>query len=151
LVSRRAWDNLFRRRLHYQLSLAALQASSIVVNGQGKVGSENDAPPVSFQLGQRADFIETLCGEQTTYNRPLVNARDEALCGDRGDLARVHAICFDATLCQIATFLRVGIMQLGLALIEAEVVDHRLMLDDAVGALHVWSHDLTLTARAPLV
>ena len=44
LVTRRAWDNIFERKLHHLLFLAAFQASSIVVTGQGKVGAENGAP-----------------------------------------------------------------------------------------------------------
>src|ERR1044071_4291309 len=44
LLTRRTWDNIFRRKIHYLLYLAAFQASSIVYTGQGKVGSENDAP-----------------------------------------------------------------------------------------------------------
>src|SRR2546425_9097326 len=74
LLTRRAWRNLFHRKLHSLLYLAAYQASSIVFTGQGKVGAENGAPPVQFQLSQRADFCETLIGEQTTYDRPLVNS-----------------------------------------------------------------------------
>src|SRR2546425_10889079 len=58
LITRRAWDNIFRRKIHYMLYLAAFQASSIVYIGQGKVGSENGAPDVVFQISQRADFFE---------------------------------------------------------------------------------------------
>ena len=80
-ISRRLWDNLFHRKLHMQLFLAAFQASSIVYTGQGKVGSENGQPDCAYQISQRADFFETLTGLQTTYRRPLVNSRDETLCG----------------------------------------------------------------------
>jgi proteasome accessory factor A len=84
-----------------------------VLTGQGKVGSENDTPGVDYQIAQRADFIETLTGIQTTYRRPLINTRDEALCGAaaweppdaaveaRDRLARLHVICCDSTLCQV--------------------------------------------------
>jgi proteasome accessory factor A len=81
LLTRRAWNNLFDRKMHQLLWLAAFQASSIVYTGAGKVGSENGAPPAFFQLAQRADFFETLVGEQTTHRRPIVNSRDEPLCG----------------------------------------------------------------------
>jgi hypothetical protein len=74
LITRRAWDNIFRRKIHYMLYLAAFQASSIVYTGQGKAGSENDAPEVSFQLSGRADFFERLVGEQTTHNRLSLTA-----------------------------------------------------------------------------
>ena len=84
LLSREAWENIFDRKPHHMAYLASYQASSIVFTGQGKVGAENDAPPVDYQLAQRADFFEKLVGMQTTFERPLVNSRDEALCGTRG-------------------------------------------------------------------
>jgi Pup amidohydrolase len=152
LISRQAWENIFHRKIQYQLFLAAYQASSILFTGQGKVGAENGAPPVAFQLSQRADFFETLSGVQTTYRRPLVNSRDESLCGagDNG-LARLHCIFFDNTLCHVATLLKIGVTQIVLAMIESECVDPRLILDDALIAVRRWSHDPTLQARAPLM
>lgn len=157
LITRRAWDNIFRRKIHYMLYLAAFQASSIVYTGQGKVGSENGAPEVSFQLSGRADFFERLVGEQTTHNRPIVNSRDEPLCGSRASrddddpaerMARLHVICFDNTLCHVASLLKVGVMQIVLAMIEAEQVNIELLLDDPVDAVMRWSHDPTLQAQA---
>jgi proteasome accessory factor A len=165
LVGRRAWDNLFERKVHHLLYLAAFQVSSIVFTGQGKVGAENGAPPVAFQLSQRADFFETLTGTQTTFRRPIVNARDEPLCGRGRTIptagaptagaptagARLHCIFFDNTLCHVASLLKVGVMQLILTLLEAERVNSELMLDDPVDAVWRWSHDPTLRARARMV
>ena len=157
LISRRTWDNIFRRKIHYMLYLAAFQASSIVYAGQGKAGSENGAPDVPFQLSGRADFFERLVGAQTTHNRPIVNSRDEPLCGsirvrsddDAGDaMARLHVIFFDNTLCHVASLLKVGVMQIVLSMIEAEQVEIELLLDDPVDAVVRWSHDPTLQARA---
>jgi proteasome accessory factor A len=155
LISRRAWDNIFRRKIHYMLYLAAFQASSIVCTGQGKVGSENGTPDVAFQISQRADFFERLVGSQTTHNRPIVNSRDEALCGGlrtgvADEMARLHVIFFDNTLCHVASLLKVGVMQIVLAMIEAEAVNVNLLLDDPVEAVLRWSHDPTLEARARL-
>ena len=69
LLTRQAWDDMFRRKLHQLLYLAAYQASSIVFTGQGKVGAENGAPRVRYQLSQRADFLERLVGTQTITAR----------------------------------------------------------------------------------
>ncbi len=160
LITRRAWDNIFERKLHHLLYLAAFQVSSIVYTGQGKVGAENGRPAVAFQLSQRADFFEALTGEQTTYRRPIVNSRDEPLCGawrstsgtyeagPSSHLARLHCIFFDNTLCHGSSLLKVGTMQMMLALIEAERVNPDLILDDPVAAVVRWSHDPTLAARA---
>ncbi|MFY9555513.1 MAG: proteasome accessory factor PafA2 family protein [Blastocatellia bacterium] len=159
LITRRAWDNIFHRKIHYMLFLAAFQASSIVYTGQGKVGSENVATAVPFQLSGRADFFERLVGSQTTHNRPIVNSRDESLCGGSGranaenaseTMARLHVIFFDNTLCQVASLLKVGTMQIVLAMIEAGKVSTELILDDPVEAVAIWSQDPTLQSRAEM-
>ena len=145
LLSRHAWDRLFLERLDYLLFLASFQASSIVFAGQGKVGSENGAPPARYQLSQRADFIETIVGPQTTYRRPLVNSRDEPLCRSG---ARLHVIFYDSNLCHTATVLKVGVLQIVVAMIEAERVPSELLLEDPVTAVTRWSRDPELDARA---
>ncbi len=161
LMDRQAFSNMFNRKLHYLMFLASYQASSIAFSGAGKAGSENGRPEVDFQIAQRADFFETLSGAQTTYFRPLVNARDEALCGtgrwsnDEGlaatRYARLHVIFYDNTLNQVASFLKVGVMQIMLTLIENSVVDLGLVLEDPVRAVHNWSPDPSLTATAPTI
>ena len=163
LLSRRTWDAIFIRKLHYLLYLASFQASSIVVTGQGKVGAENDAPEVDYQLSQRADFFEAITGLQTTYRRPLVNSRDEALCGtpsyvyssqdgsrwrQRSKLARLHVIFYDSNLCHVACLLKVGMMQIVLAMLEEGQIRPELILDDPLDAIIRFSHDPTLQSKA---
>ena len=159
LVKRSLWDQIFNTRLHYLLYLASFQISSIVFTGQGKAGAENGAPLVDYQLSQRADFFETIMGPQTTTRRPLVNSRDEALCGGwsgsspsplTGLLARLHVIFFDSTLCHVSTLLKLGTMQILLAMMEAGQVDRSLTLDDPLSAVVTWSHDPALQAKAAL-
>lgn len=161
LVTRRLWDELFLRRLHPGLFvLAAYQVSSIVFAGQGKVGTENGRPQVAYQITQRGDFFDQIVGPQTTHNRPLVNSRDEPLCG-AGDgrahatgagtgLARLHCIFYDSTLAQASTLLKVGVMQIVLSMLEAGRLNASLMLEDPLTALVAYSHDPGLTARARL-
>ncbi|MFW6162290.1 MAG: proteasome accessory factor PafA2 family protein [Planctomycetota bacterium] len=162
LVSRRCFDHLFAQKLHYALYLASYLTSSIVFTGAGKVGSENGQPPVAYQLSQRADFYEALAGPQTTYRRPLVNTRDESLCGrafgyrrgldaPRRRMARLHNIFFDNTLCHVSSVLKIGVTQLVLAMVEQDVVVPGLILDEPLSAVHAWSHDPTLRARAKLL
>jgi proteasome accessory factor A len=152
LVTRSAWNNIFSRRLHFLGYLAAFQISSIVFSGQGKVGSENGQPTADFQLSQRADFLETLVGIDTMVRRSVVNSRDESLCGSgmagQNGLARLHVIFFDSTLCQVATLLRAGTLQMVVAMIEAERVNPTLALDDPLEALGRWSRDPSLSTRA---
>jgi len=147
LLSRATWNDIFHRKPHYLAFLVAFQVSSIVVTGQGKVGAENGADPVDYQLSQRADFLETVTGLQTTHNRPIVNSRDESLCTD-GELARLHCIFYDTNLCHVANLLKCGGMQIVLALLEAGRANPALILNDPLDAVRRYSHDPTLTARA---
>jgi len=142
------WDETFRLRLFPHLGfLASFQASSIVVTGGGKVGSEDGAPAVDYQLSRRADFIKTFVAEQTTFNRPMVNSRDEAL----GAEARLHCIFWDAVMMPAANYLQFGALQLVTAMMEAgrEWMLDTLLLETPIDALHTWSRDpgLTTTAR----
>jgi hypothetical protein len=156
LITRRAWENIFNRKFHYLQYLASYQVSSIIFTGQGKVGAENGAPTALFQLSQRADFFEKLSSLPTTFQRGLVNSRDEALCGKsdnsaRDDApARLHSIFFDNTLAHGSSLLKVGVMQLILAMLEAERCDPSLILDDPVEAAVRFSHDPTLHASVEL-
>ncbi len=156
MVTRRTWDNLFHRRLHQALYLAAYQTSSIIFTGQGKVGCQNQTSSVPFQISQRADWFETLIGPHTTFERPILNSRDEPLCGtgtgdstDAGP-ARLHVIFFDNTLCHVSSLLKVGVTQMILAMIEADAIDPGLLLDDPLDAVGTWSHDPGLQQRARL-
>ncbi len=176
LVTRECWDEIFQSKLQYLLFLAAFQVSSIVYAGQGKAGSENGAPPARYQLSQRADFFEQIAGLQTTFARPIVNSRDEPLCGVNGErrparagcgapaapaaapeadpaagpvgMARLHVIFYDSNLCEVAALLKVGVMQIVLAMIEAGRVDLALTLESPLHALRRWSRDPDLKARA---
>lgn len=149
LVTRRCFDNIFHRRLDYLLWLASYQASSVLITGQGKVGAENGAEPAAFQLSQRADFFEEVVGHQTTYRRPIINSRNEPLCGDSARHARFHHIACDVNLCHIANILKVGILQILLAMVECEtpLIDPGLILHEPVRAFQAYSHDPGLTAQ----
>jgi proteasome accessory factor A len=156
LISRHTFDNILFRKAHYLQFLASFQVSSILLTGQGKVGSENGRPDTPYQISQRADFFETLHGVQTTYNRPLINARDETLCGELGNddpaaPARWHVIFFDSALAHGSCLFRVGPTQLVLTLLELGHVNSKLILDDPLLALQLFSHDPTLKSRAALI
>ena len=46
--------------------------------GAGKVGSENGASEVDFQISQRADFFEEEVGLETTLKRPMCDVKIDA-------------------------------------------------------------------------
>lgn len=160
-LPRRAYDRMLHEKVHHLLFLAGFQASSMVFTGQGKVGSENSRPHVNYQLSQRADFIETVSGWQTTYRRPIVNLRDEALCGRPGPVssgarpadkwARLHVIFHDTSMCHVSNFLKFGATQIVVQMIAQEFINSSLLLEDPLEAVQLWSHDVTLRSTAPLL
>ena len=96
-----------------------------VFTGAGKVGTENGASPVDYQISQRADFFEEEVGLETTLKRPIVNTRDEPH-ADPQRYRRLHVIVGDANLCEVATFLKVGTTAIVLAMIEDDFIDKDL-------------------------
>ncbi|MGZ8626684.1 MAG: depupylase/deamidase Dop [Actinomycetota bacterium] len=120
-----------------------------VFTGAGKLGAEapwDERNRHSFQLTQRADFFEAEVGLETTLKRPIINTRDEPH-ADPDKYRRLHVIVGDATLCVVASFLKVGTTALVIKMIEDEyLVD--LALANPVASLHEVSRDLT--CRAPL-
>ena len=85
-----------------------------------------------------------------------MNSRDEALCGTRGttrydgaapaDFARLHCIFYDSNLCHVACLLKVGVMQVVLAMLEGGCVNPTLILDDPLEAVGRFGHDPRLQA-----
>ena len=156
LMRRDTWEDLFHYKPHLLQFIASHQVSSIVYCGAGKVGGENGRGNVDYQISQRADFIETLCGQQTTYRRPVVNSRDEALCGvgpaeSERALARLHVIFYDSTLCHVSTALKVGVMQIVLAMTEAGCISPEMLVEHPVRAVARWSRDPALRHAEPMV
>ncbi len=120
-----------------------------VFTGSGKVGTENGATRVDYQLSQRADFFEEEVGLETTLKRPIVNTRDEPH-ADPQKYRRLHVIAGDANLCEVATFLKVGTTAIVLAMIEDEFIDKNLSIVGPVAAMRTVSHDPTCRATVEL-
>ena len=117
-----------------------------IYTGSGKVGSEmfgQDARDVPFQLTQRADFFEERVGLETTLKRPIINTRDEPH-ADARKYRRLHVIVGDANMSQVATFLKVGVTNIVLAMIEDDYLDNGWEFVDPVRALQSVSTDLSL-------
>ena len=66
----------------------------------------------------------------------------------QSDFARLHCIFYDSNLCHVACLLKVGVMQIVLAMLEAGCVNPALILDDPLEAVGRFSHDPRLQARA---
>src|SRR5437588_562684 len=123
-----------------------------IYTGAGKVGSEvltGDAQ-IPFQLTQRADFFEEEVGLETTLKRPIVNTRDEPH-ADAQRYRRLHVIIGDANMAQVATYLKVGVTAIVLAMIEDDYFgDVDLTLAAPVQALRKVPYDMSLSAPLEL-
>lgn len=120
-----------------------------VFTGAGRVSLGQRGETPGYQISQRADFMEAEVGLETTLRRPLVNTRDEPHASpDR--YRRLHVICGDANLCEVATFLKVGTTALVLDLIEAGRMPD-LALSGPVAAVRAISHDPTCRELVTLV
>jgi proteasome accessory factor A len=122
-------------------------ASRQVIAGAGKVGieaQESGFVPGTYQLSQRADFMETELSVDTMHNRPIFNTRDEPH-ANGNKYRRLHLILGDANMCEYATALKVGTTQLVLELIARDRVP-LLELDQPVTAIKQISRDADLKA-----
>jgi Pup amidohydrolase len=148
-ISRRAFQDVLFRKPHLASVFATHLVTSLPFTGQGQVGAGNDREACTFQWSQRADWFEQFFSMQTTHQRGLLNLRDENLCGDRNDLARLHIIFVDNTLSPVATILKFGTCQLVLAMLEGGWLDSTLALDDPLESASGISRDLSLKQRWP--
>ncbi|HJT21016.1 MAG TPA: proteasome accessory factor PafA2 family protein [Nitrospira sp.] len=118
-----------------------------VIAGAGKIGieaQESGFVPGTYQLSQRADFMETELSVDTMHNRPILNTRDEPH-ADRSTYRRLHLIAGDANMCEYATALKIGTTQLVLDLIDRGAVPD-VELEDPVSAVKHLSRDPDLKA-----
>jgi proteasome accessory factor A len=63
-------------------------------------------------------------------------------------MARLHCIFYDSALCDLSNFLKTGVMQIILSMLEAGFINNELALDDTVRALSEWSQDPTFSKTA---
>jgi len=123
-----------------------------IYTGAGKVGSEvlSGDSQIPFQLTQRADFFEEEVGLETTLKRPIVNTRDEPH-ADAQKYRRLHVIVGDANMAEVATYLKVGVTAIVLAMIEDDYFgDVDLTLAAPVQSLRKVSYDLSLSTPLEL-
>lgn len=113
-----------------------------VFTGAGKVGAENNAPRVEYQISQRTDFFETDVGLDTMAKRPIINTRDEPH-ADRNKYRRLHVILGDSNMSEYTTMLKVGTTAIILSMIEDDFIGADFSLDKPIHALMQISHDTT--------
>ncbi len=117
--------------------------------GAGRVGLGAYGERPGYQLSQRADFIVTPIGLQTTHDRPVLNTRDEPHADPRR-WRRLHVITGDPAWCQVQTWLTVGSAAAVLAAVTDDAVAP-LRWADPVVAQRAFSHDPTLRTTCETV
>lgn len=136
-----------RRDVDFDLLATRLTSHLVtrqIYTGAGRVGLGIRGEQPGFQISQRADYMETEVGLETTLRRPIVNSRDEPH-ADRKLWRRLHIIIGDATTFDVATFMKLGTTSLILGAIEAD--DERLdalVLAEPVADVQRVSRDLSL-------
>ncbi|MBI4739499.1 proteasome accessory factor PafA2 family protein [Candidatus Woesearchaeota archaeon] len=108
--------------------------------GAGKFGSELTGENDVYQLSQRADFISSEIGVQTTANRPIFNTRDEPH-ADEEKFRRIHVILGDANMSEWSSYLKVGTTNLVIKMIEAGFLDNAPQLESPVAAMRKIARD----------
>ncbi|MGA2554911.1 MAG: proteasome accessory factor PafA2 family protein, partial [Verrucomicrobiota bacterium] len=92
----------------------------------------------SFQISQRADYINNDLFEWVQFNRAIINTRDEPL-ADARKYRRLHLLHGDTNVLPATLLLKVGTTSLVLDLLELNCLP-KIMLDDAVAAFRQLSH-----------
>jgi len=117
--------------------------------GAGKVGAENGTAPTSYQISQRADFLECLYNLNTMVNRPIINTRDEPHTR-QPHFRRLHVIVGDSNMCEVSTFLKVGTTAIIIDMLENHGALPRIELADPINAIKQVSRDLTIKSSLAL-
>jgi proteasome accessory factor A len=148
LMTAACYTALFGNRQHLLFTfLVPFLVTRQIFCGAGKVGAE-DGTRVDYQISQRADFIETVVGLQTVWRRPIINTRDEPH-ADGAIYRRLHVTLGDSNMAEPSTYLKVGVTQLVLDMLEAGWSVANLALSDPVATIKAVSRDLT--CKQPMV
>ncbi len=120
-----------------------------ILCGAGRLGLGPHSEKPGFQISQRADYVENDVGLETTFNRPIINTRDEPH-AEPSLYRRLHVIGGDANQFDVSNLLKVGTTSLVLWLLEQDALPlalESLMIDEPVAATWEISHDPTLTRK----
>src|SRR5438046_5698174 len=132
---------------HYAEILIPFFVSRQVYAGAGKV--LQTARGAMYCISQRAEHIWEGVSSATTRSRPIINTRDEPH-ADAERFRRLHVIVGDSNMSEWTTFLKVGITDLVLRMVEANTVMRDLSLENPIRAIREISHDTGCTRKVKL-
>ena len=102
-----------------------------------------------FCIAQRAEHIWEGVSSATTRSRPIINTRDEPH-ADAERFRRLHVIVGDSNMNEFTTFMKTGITDLVLRMVEGDTVMRDLSLENPIRAIREISHDITCKKRVRL-
>jgi proteasome accessory factor A len=102
-----------------------------------------------FCIAQRAEHIWEGVSSATTRSRPIINTRDEPH-ADAERFRRLHVIVGDSNMNEFTTWLKVGVTDLVLRMVEANTVMRDLSLENPIRAIREISHDVSCRKRVRL-
>ena len=102
-----------------------------------------------FFISQRAQHIHEKTSSSTTSSRSIINTRDEPH-ADAERYRRLHIIVGDSNMSEFSTYMKVGIMDVVLSMIEEGFNVSNIELEDPVKAIREISRDPTLKGRVKL-
>ena len=102
-----------------------------------------------FCISQRAEHIWEGVSSATTRSRPIINTRDEPH-ADAERFRRLHVIVGDSNMSEWTTFMKTGVTDLVLRMVEANTVMRDLSLENPIRAIREISHDTTCTRKVKL-
>src|SRR4249920_1289485 len=132
---------------HYADVLIPFFVSRQIYAGAGKV--LQTARGAVYCLAQRAEHIWEGVSSATTRSRPIINTRDEPH-ADAERYRRLHVIVGDSNMSEWTTFMKVGITDLVLRMVEGNTVMRDLTLENPIRAIREISHDTTCTRKVKL-
>jgi len=102
-----------------------------------------------FCISQRAEHIWEGVSSATTRSRPIINTRDEPH-ADAERYRRLHVIVGDSNMSEFTTYLKVGVTDLVLRMVEENTVMRDLTLENPIRAIREISHDITCRKKVRL-
>jgi proteasome accessory factor A len=102
-----------------------------------------------YCLSQRAEHIWEGVSSATTRSRPIINTRDEPH-ADAERYRRLHVIVGDSNMSEFTTYLKVGVTDLVLRMVEENTVMRDLTLENPIRAIREISHDITCRKKVRL-
>jgi proteasome accessory factor A len=102
-----------------------------------------------YCIAQRAEHIWEGVSSATTRSRPIINTRDEPH-ADAERFRRLHVIVGDSNMSEFTTWMKVGITDLVIRMVEANTVMRDLSLENPIRAIREISHDVTCRKKVRL-